>query len=160
VPEIPIANRTIVAVFSAPEDRTSLISIFAHSHWKLRFTSAFPQTQTALSTSPVGVVISETFLPDGHCWKDLLRELQKMEVPPPLIVADRLADDRLWAEVLNLGGYDLLAKPFDAKEVLHVVSAACRRRESEQGMPLRRKPSSSATRGYLPGTDVRATFGR
>jgi hypothetical protein len=50
------------------------------------------------------VVISEGRLSDGHSWKDLLLELQKIECPPPLIVADRLADGRLWAEVLNLRG--------------------------------------------------------
>jgi DNA-binding NtrC family response regulator len=156
VPETPIANLTIVAAFSAPEDRTSLTRIFAHSNWKLRFTCGLPQTRTALDRSPAGVVISESSSSDGHCWKDLLLELQKMEYPPPLIVADRLADEALWAEVLNLGGYDLLAKPFDAKEVLHVVSAACRRRESEPG---RRMPATSAKRRGLPGTNVRATSG-
>ena len=47
-----------------------------------------------------------------------------MHPTPPLIVADHLGDERLWAEVLNLGCYDLLLKPFEAKEVLRVVSAA------------------------------------
>jgi CheY-like chemotaxis protein len=37
--------------------------------------------------------------------------------PPMLIVTSRLADDYLWAEALNLGAYDVLAKPFDASEV-------------------------------------------
>jgi DNA-binding NtrC family response regulator len=160
VAEAPIANAAILAVFSAREDRTSLASMFVHSNWKLRFTRALTQTQTALNRSCVGVVISESCLSDGHGWKDLLREMQKMEDPPPLIVADRLADERLWGEVLNLGGYDLLAKPFDAREVLHVVSTACRRRENEQGMAPRRKPLTSAKRGGLPRTNVRATFGR
>jgi len=41
-------------------------------------------------------------------------------------VADRLADDRLWAEVLNLGAYDLLIKPFDTQEVLRTVGLACK----------------------------------
>jgi DNA-binding NtrC family response regulator len=159
VAEKPIANPTILAVFSAREDRTSLAGIFAHSNWKLRFARALPHTQTELSKSPVGVVISEACLSDGQGWKDLLNEIQKMEDPPPLIVADRLADERLWAEVLNLGGYDLLAKPFDAKEVLHVVSTACRRRENEQGKAPR-KPATSAKRGGVSGTNVRAAFGR
>jgi hypothetical protein len=48
-----------------------------------------------------------------------------MDNPPRFIVADRLADNRLWSEVLNLGGWDLIAKPFDAKEVLHIVTVAC-----------------------------------
>jgi hypothetical protein len=41
-----------------------------------------------------------------------------------MIVTSRLADERLWAEVLNLGGYHLLAKPFDASEVVRVVGTA------------------------------------
>jgi hypothetical protein len=47
-----------------------------------------------------------------------------MPVPPQLIVADRLADELLWAEVLNLGCYDLLTTPFAAEEVLRVVPMA------------------------------------
>jgi hypothetical protein len=35
-------------------------------------------------------------------------------------------DARLWAEVLNLGGYDLLAKRFDASEVNRAVDSALR----------------------------------
>jgi hypothetical protein len=42
-------------------------------------------------------------------------------------VADRFADERLWGEVLNLGGYDLLTKPFVREEVLHVLELACHR---------------------------------
>jgi hypothetical protein len=35
-----------------------------------------------------------------------------------------LADERLWAEVLNLCGYDVLATPFHADEVLCSISSA------------------------------------
>ena len=38
--------------------------------------------------------------------------------------------ERLWVEVLNLGASDLVSKPFEAKEVLHVLSMACRRERS------------------------------
>jgi len=144
VAERPISNPTILAVFSAREDRTSLASIFAQSNWKLRFTRALPQTQTLLSRSSVGVVISEACLSDGHCWKELLHEIQKLQDPPPLIVADRLADERLWAEALNLGAYDLLAKPFDPREVLYAVTTACRHSETEHEMTPVRKPAMTA----------------
>jgi hypothetical protein len=43
-----------------------------------------------------------------------------------LVVASRLADERLWAEVLNLGGHDVLAMPFDAHEVRRVMESAVR----------------------------------
>ena len=47
-------------------------------------------------------------------------------IRPALIVVARVGDERLWAEVLNLGGYDVLAKPLDPAEVDYVISAACR----------------------------------
>ena len=43
-----------------------------------------------------------------------------------LIVTSRLADEYLWAEALNLGAYDMLAKPFDASEVVRVLGSAWR----------------------------------
>jgi len=143
VAEKPIANQTIVAVLPAGENRTSLIDIFSRSKWKLQFTCTLLETQTALSLSP-GVVISEVRSRDGHTWSDLLHEIQKLECPPPLIVSDRLADEQLWAEVLNLGAYDLLTTPFNAKEVLYAVSTACRRNENEHEMAGLRKTAASA----------------
>ena len=148
-----------MAVFPAGDDRTSLINILGRSKWKLQFTCTLRETQIALGVSP-GVVISGVRLSDDHSWNDLLYEMQKIERPPPLIVGERLADERLWAEVLNLGGYDLLATPFDAKEVRHAVSTACRRTENEQEMARLRKPVASAKPGAVPEIKVRAAFGR
>ena len=157
--EKPIANQTVLAVIPAGEDRTSLINILANFNWKLRFTHAFRETQMALNASP-GVVISKVRLFDGYCWTDLFYEMQKMKHPPPLIVADRLADEQLWAEVLNLGGYDLLAIPFDAKEVLHAVNTACRRCENEQRIAARGKPAKPAQHGSVAGTRMPMASGQ
>jgi len=44
-------------------------------------------------------------------------------------VYSRLADESLWAQVLNLGGFDVLMTPFEPAEVLRVTFAACRRWE-------------------------------
>jgi DNA-binding response OmpR family regulator len=74
---------------------------------------------------PQVVVCDQTFA-DGD-WRELLSDLQGEQQMPPLIVSSRLADDRLWAEVLNLGGYDLLIKPFVAVEVSRVVKLAAHR---------------------------------
>jgi hypothetical protein len=41
-----------------------------------------------------------------------------------VVVTSRLADDYLWSEVLNLGGWDVLAKPFREQEVLYVLDSA------------------------------------
>jgi DNA-binding response OmpR family regulator len=158
VAEKPIANRTILAVFPVGEDRTTLVNIFGRSKWKLLFTCTLRETQTALSVPPE-VVISGVRLSDEHGWNDLLREMQTMDCPPPLIVSDRLADEQLWAEVLSLGGYDLLMKPFDAKEVHHAVSTACRRAEHVMAIAKLRNRAISANSDSLPGINAHTAFG-
>jgi DNA-binding response OmpR family regulator len=71
----------------------------------------------------ISLVICERDLPDGD-WRDMLSQMKDLIPAARLVVASRLADERLWAEVLNLGGYDVLAKPFSAQEVTHVIESA------------------------------------
>jgi len=69
-----------------------------------------------------------------------------------VIVASRLADERLWAEVLNLGGYDLLAKPFDRDELVRVIAMAARHSAQKHA---RRSSARSARWPYpAPSPDV------
>jgi DNA-binding response OmpR family regulator len=143
--EARITNLTVLAIFPRDEDQVSLARILAHSNWTLTLLKSFRETQIALRKTLPGVVISDSSLSDGHCWRDLLIEIETMEDPPLLIVADRLADDRLWAEVLNLGAHDLLAKPFDKREVLYAVSTACRRREHHRVLRSRQSSPLAAT---------------
>ena len=70
-------------------------------------------------------MICEDPLPDGS-WRDVLQAVQVLGTPPALIVTSRLADNRLWAEVLNLGGYDVLGQPLRAQEVMWAVQGAHR----------------------------------
>jgi DNA-binding response OmpR family regulator len=55
---------------------------------------------------------------------DVLDNLKLLRHAPPLIVTSRLADERLWAEALNLGAYDVLAKPFDPQELNRSMNLA------------------------------------
>jgi DNA-binding NtrC family response regulator len=76
------------------------------------------------SQRAIAVVICEQRLPDGD-WKLMLAELDKAAVRPSFVVSSRLADERLWAELLNLGAFDLLlGAPFYAEEVLRVTESA------------------------------------
>jgi DNA-binding response OmpR family regulator len=118
----------VLLVSSNEEDHASVRSILAHSGLKLSFTRSFQEARAILLDRSVGVVISSGQSGDGYGWKDLLRELQDNAAATRLVVADRLADEALWAEVLNFGGYDLLLKPFNPTELFRVVDMACRTR--------------------------------
>jgi DNA-binding NtrC family response regulator len=69
------------------------------------------------------VIFCDSSMRDGS-WKDLLNDISTAAEAPPLVVTSRLADDYLWSEVLNLGGWDVLAKPFRQQEVLYVLDSA------------------------------------
>jgi len=117
----------VPALLAAPacaQEREFLHNLFSESGWEIHLAQTFQEVLTAVREERVGVLLSESRFSDGRCWKDLLDEIQPLESPPLLIVTDRLADGRPWAEVLNLGGYDFLLKPFDPEEVFRVASSA------------------------------------
>ena len=57
-------------------------------------------------------------------WQELLQEAQAAR--SLLLIVSRHADERLWAEVLNLGGFDVLSLPVDRDELRRVLSSALR----------------------------------
>jgi DNA-binding NtrC family response regulator len=116
--------RTVLIALNSREESAALQGILEGDNWALHFARAFRETEAALRDAAFGIVICSQRFQDGHGWKDVLKGVQELPAPPQLIVADRLADERLWAEVLNLGGYDLLMTPFNAEEVRQVVPMA------------------------------------
>ena len=62
---------------------------------------------------------------DGK-WLDLVRETEHLSPRPQTIVLSPCADATLWGEVLNCGGYDLLAMPLEPSELYAVVPMAWR----------------------------------
>ena len=113
---------SVLALLDSRVDKQCLKNIFSHTNWKLQFASSMPEAQTLLRQDTWGVIISDCQLSDGKYWTHALHTAQKLSVPPLLIVADRSPDTL--AEVLNLGGYDVLVKPFDFAEVIRIVGAA------------------------------------
>jgi DNA-binding NtrC family response regulator len=114
---------TVLAISDSAEDHNWLNEVFRHSNWKIMTARSCREAFEVLQSSRVPVVLCDCTLPDGG-WKSLLNRFSQWPEEPLLVVMSRQADDRLWAEVLNLGGYDVLSKPFDRSEVIRVISAA------------------------------------
>jgi DNA-binding response OmpR family regulator len=102
--------------------------------WQLSACPTLASALAALRKVRVPVVVCESDLQPGN-WKDALEELRTVPDPPLLIVTSRCADERLWAEALNLGAYDVLAQPFDGMEVARIVNLAWLRWEGRHGIP-------------------------
>jgi len=124
-------NVVVLSISPTEEDHSALKRILSRpestasteSKWTIYPAISLESALPVLRENAIPIVLSERDLAPGT-WKDVLAETLNLSDPPLLIVASRLADEYLWAEALNLGAYDVLAKPFGADEVVRVFRSA------------------------------------
>jgi DNA-binding NtrC family response regulator len=117
----------VTALFVSPSnvDHAALRKILSRSNWVLHSAFTCKEALALLSQESISVVLCDCNLPDWN-WRFLLEKTARMQLAPKVIVSAREVDEHLWADVLQVGGYDLLAMPWDSHEVLKVVSLAWR----------------------------------
>ena len=103
--------------------------IFNSARWSLGDAETWLEASRLMRSSRYEVVLADNDMPGG--WRQIFADFGQLSEAPLLIVTSRLADDLLWAEVLNEGGHDVLATPFDHEEVVRVISAASRRSQND-----------------------------
>jgi len=120
-----VPQRAVNVLLISPfdEDHQHLRDILRHSKWQQHAARTQREAFEFVRENVTPVVICESELPDGT-WQQVLTQFGLMQCPPLLVVTSRIADDRLWSEALNLGAYNVLAKPLHMKEVFHVVGLA------------------------------------
>jgi DNA-binding NtrC family response regulator len=123
----PTCRVHVIAVSTFESDHVVLAHIFGHTAWKLDSARSLREASLQLFaprvTAAPPVILCDETLYDGN-WKDLLVLTQELAHPHNFIVTSSQADDRLWAEVLNLGAYDVLQKPFRSQEVFRTIGLA------------------------------------
>lgn len=119
----PATPVSVLLVSPNDSDWIRLSQIFENTNWNLYRAKGFREAARKLQKDPVAVLVTEAKLPEGHSWQDFL-EFGQTTCGVRIIVAASFKDDPLWAQVINLGGYDVLMKPFDRVEVVRVISLA------------------------------------
>jgi DNA-binding NtrC family response regulator len=123
-PAVPGSSATAsLAVSPFEQDKRLIQTMVRGSRTSVLTADRLSEAIPLLRRRRISLVICERDLPDGD-WREMLGQMNDLVPAARLVVASRLADERLWAEVLNLGGYDVLAKPFSAEEVTHVIESA------------------------------------
>ena len=74
----------------------------------------------------VQVVVTDARLHDGD-WRRVLEIVGRGRRKIEVIVCSRLGDPKMWLDVLEEGGYDVLVEPFEHEEVQRIVEAAASR---------------------------------
>jgi DNA-binding NtrC family response regulator len=82
------------------------------------------EARTAIRWHDPRIVVCEAQVRESGNWQELLEDAQAAQ--SLMLVVSRHADERLWAEVLNLGGFDVLTLPFDRDELGRALSSALR----------------------------------
>jgi DNA-binding NtrC family response regulator len=113
----------MLSISADREDHDILAKIVDQAAWQFVAANTCREAMSRLNRMRIAVILCEYSLEDGT-WKDVLDHLTRTGKAAPLVVTSRRADEHLWAEVLNLGGYDVLAKPFRAREVVHAITSA------------------------------------
>ena len=118
---------TVFSVSPDEEDHVALQQIltgsrYIHLKFKVETSATVPSALAVLQKRRIPIVLVQRDSSDS--WRDLLEHAVRLPAPPLVIVTSWLADDLLWAEALNLGAWDVLAKPFDVQEVCRVVESA------------------------------------
>ena len=145
--EFPQPDKVVIVltVTDSPETLSDLTRILERSNWRIRSARSCQEALGFLKAHPLPVIVCERKLPDGN-WADLYTCLDSLSEPPTLIVTSPHADQGLWAEVLNLGGYDVLPQPFERAEVVRVVSLAWLRwKERHMRLQSRLHPEQELT---------------
>ncbi len=115
----------VLSVGPLPETHRMLRSILQHTNWRIHCVESRQEACRLLRDHPLGVVISEDQLPDGT-WRDLLTDVSETAARPYVIVTSRLSDEKLWMEVIEAGGFDVLARPLESSEVRRVIAVGWR----------------------------------
>jgi DNA-binding NtrC family response regulator len=94
------------------------------SEWSILPVRTLHEAMCALAQWKLPLVLCEPRFPGGD-WRDLLSHLNSQKGAPKLVLVAP-HDTTLAAELMNLGGYDVLEKPLDRAECLHVFASARR----------------------------------
>jgi len=134
LPAMPHRERplfTVLSVSGNPQDHDTVRQML-DSRWSLRQSQSLAAARRELRTNRFAILLCDEDSMPG-AWKALQRDVAGSA--PFVVVASRLADASLWAEALNLGAWDVLAKPLDADEVMRVLGTALGRWRGQSGRP-------------------------
>ena len=116
-------NPKILLVLSPPQ-RPRLLRLLEEKGMETYLVAGIQEAQQKLR----GLISYDLLLVDAElsngAWRDLLQFILDSKKPCELIVCSRLADERLWAEVIQYGAFDLITEPYEEREVIRIVQSA------------------------------------
>lgn len=113
----------VLFVTPSAEDASVLSEMLKPLSIPLEQAQDLRRARSKLDRQSYGVILTEARLPDGN-WEDVMKTVDTAGLASAVVVTHPFADAHFWADVLEMGGYDVLAQPFCCSEVQRVISNA------------------------------------
>src|SRR5262249_37490548 len=109
-------NTVTALVVMQKERRSRLLDHLSGIRANILIASSCGEAAELLREAPaVHVVLTDLSLPDGS-WFDVLNRVSDLNTAAAVVVCARVADERLWTQVLEAGGFDILVEPYQERE--------------------------------------------
>jgi DNA-binding response OmpR family regulator len=119
-PETDDGAVSILAVVSDPRDRNILNDIARREKWALRCTASCDSAVELMRHRGFGVILLDrNFTPVD--WRAGFLTLTEHSPRSAIILLSREIDDRLWLEVIERGGFDVIIRPIRVARAVKAI---------------------------------------
>ncbi len=117
------ARKSVLFVDDNKEFRKAMRKVFERSGYAFTEACDGLEALALLSQNRFDLILSDLRMPnlDGM---GLMEELSRQELDVPVIFITAYGDVESYLELMNMGAYDYLNKPFGTEEILSVVGSA------------------------------------
>jgi DNA-binding NtrC family response regulator len=119
----PPAPITLLAVTHNPDGWSDLREIAQRSGWLLRWAPSCQAAVELIERDSFSLVICDRDVP-GQDWRAVVQRIASLQPRVCVLLASSVCDEYLWKEVAQHGGFDVVAKPFDADRLERAVKLA------------------------------------
>ena len=129
---------TIKLVLITPDDDLylSVHNVAKHCGWQLLRARSVEQSLHTLNAFPARLVIYD-WTPEDEDWRSAIDRLSARPDHPCILLASRVIDEYLWADLVTHGGFDVIHRCADPEQLTRAVQFAHRSTDIARGTPRR-----------------------
>lgn len=114
---------SVLVASTCREDAAWFEVVLGEAGWQFHCAHRIEDAVAFIRKRGTIVLVAEPGLPAGN-WKAMLARLIEEGHPSALVVVSHEADERLWSQVLRLGGLEGLPKPFRDDDTTRTLALA------------------------------------
>jgi len=106
----------VLALLRSPRDREAVSDCAQAIGWKLKLLETVDQALSVAASEAVALIIVDRDLSE-HDWRTSVQSLANTVSTPCVLLASSVVDPYLFQELVKNGGFDVIPKPIESKEL-------------------------------------------